>query len=182
MFCAHHTAMRQFTPSVILSSLKPHTQGAWVFLCHPAATYTFGRLTGIFFLHATSVTRGWTGYQNKSQHKKVTIENKILTQFLPELMPMTDLSIRVQCSTTELSPLPWHHHEGIAPPLLTLITVSLQHFISLSFSSFPTHTHTRLVHASIAHTNTHDTHSHTGKPYSDLFSVQRENDGSWQQI
>ena len=29
-------------------------------------------------LRATAVTRGWNGYQNKSQHRKLTLENKIL--------------------------------------------------------------------------------------------------------
>ena len=29
-------------------------------------------------LRATVVTRGWNGYRNKSQHKKLTLEKKIL--------------------------------------------------------------------------------------------------------
>ena len=29
-------------------------------------------------LRATAVTRGWNGYQNKSQHKRLTLEKKIL--------------------------------------------------------------------------------------------------------
>ena len=30
------------------------------------------------FLRATVVTRGWNGYRNKSQHRKSTLEKKIL--------------------------------------------------------------------------------------------------------
>ena len=33
------------------------------------------------FLHATVVTRGWNGYRNKSQHRKSTLEKKILPPF-----------------------------------------------------------------------------------------------------
>ena len=31
------------------------------------------------FLHATAVTQGWNGYRNKSQHRKLTLEKKILS-------------------------------------------------------------------------------------------------------
>ena len=31
-------------------------------------------------LRATAVTRGWNGYRNKSQHRKLTLEKKILPQ------------------------------------------------------------------------------------------------------
>ena len=33
-------------------------------------------------LHATAVTRGWNGYRNKSQHRKLTLEKKILPPLL----------------------------------------------------------------------------------------------------
>ena len=33
------------------------------------------------FLHATVVTREWNGYRNKSQHRKSTLEKKILPPF-----------------------------------------------------------------------------------------------------
>ena len=33
-------------------------------------------------LRATAVTRGWNGYQNKSQHRKSTLEKKIFLPFL----------------------------------------------------------------------------------------------------
>ena len=33
------------------------------------------------FLRATAVARGWNGYRNKSQHRKSTLEKKILPPF-----------------------------------------------------------------------------------------------------
>ena len=40
-------------------------------------------------LHATGVTRGWNRYQNKSQHRKLTLEKKILLPLLVGLEPTT---------------------------------------------------------------------------------------------
>ena len=40
-------------------------------------------------LHATAVTWGWNGYQNKSQHRKLTLKKKILPPRLPRLEPGT---------------------------------------------------------------------------------------------
>ena len=40
-------------------------------------------------LRATAVTQGWSGYRNKSQHKKLTLEKKIIPPFMPELEPWT---------------------------------------------------------------------------------------------
>ena len=51
-------------------------------------------------LHDTAVTRGWNGYWNKSQHRKLTPEKKILPLFLPGLEPKT-----------------FWHHESISLPL-----------------------------------------------------------------
>ena len=48
-------------------------------------------------LRATAVTRGWNGYQNKSQHKKLTLEKSIL----PPLLTHESSAL-----TTELSPPP----------------------------------------------------------------------------
>ena len=44
-------------------------------------------------LRATAVTRGWNGYRNKSQHRKLTVENK----FLPPLLARCVLGNRVFC-------------------------------------------------------------------------------------
>ena len=40
-------------------------------------------------LRATAVTRGWNGYRNKSQHRKLTLEKKILPPLLPGFEPGT---------------------------------------------------------------------------------------------
>ena len=59
------------------------------------------------FLRATVVTRGWNGYRNKSQHRKSTLEKKILPPFQQGFEPATFQS-RVRCSNhwLELSPPP----------------------------------------------------------------------------
>ena len=40
-------------------------------------------------LRATVVTRGWNGYRNKSQHRKLTLEKKILPPLLQGFEPAT---------------------------------------------------------------------------------------------
>ena len=40
-------------------------------------------------LRATAVTRGWNGYRNKCQHRKLTLEKKIHPPLLPGLEPAT---------------------------------------------------------------------------------------------
>ena len=44
------------------------------------------------FLRATAGTRGWNGYRNKSQHRKSTLEKKILPA-VPAGIRTRDLSI-----------------------------------------------------------------------------------------
>ena len=57
------------------------------------------------FLHATAVTRGWSGYRNKSQHRKSTLEKKILPPFQQGFEPATFQS-RVRCSNHWAIPAP----------------------------------------------------------------------------
>ena len=57
------------------------------------------------FLRATVVTRGWNGYRNKSQHRKSTLEKKILPPFQQGFEPTTFQS-RVQCSNHGAIPAP----------------------------------------------------------------------------
>ena len=57
------------------------------------------------FLRATVVTRGWNGYRNKSQHRKSTLEKKILPPFQQGLEPATFQS-RVRCSNHWAIPAP----------------------------------------------------------------------------
>ena len=40
-------------------------------------------------LHATAVTRGWNGYRNRSQHRKLTLEKKILPPLPQRFEPAT---------------------------------------------------------------------------------------------
>ena len=57
------------------------------------------------FLRATVVTRGWNGYRNKSQHRKWTLEKKILPPFQQGFEPATFQS-RVRCSNHWAIPAP----------------------------------------------------------------------------
>ena len=58
------------------------------------------------FLRATVVTRGWNGYRNKSQHRKSTLEKKILPPFQQGFEPATFQGHESGALTTELSPPP----------------------------------------------------------------------------
>ena len=71
------------------------------------------------FLRATVVTRGWNGYRNKSQHRKSTLENKILPPFQQGFEPATFQS-RVWCSNHWAIPAPYN-------PLVELCTLYLLH-------------------------------------------------------
>ena len=57
------------------------------------------------FLRATAVTRGWNGYRNKSQHRKSTLEKKILPPFQQGFEPATFQS-RVRRSNHWAIPAP----------------------------------------------------------------------------
>ena len=50
------------------------------------------------FLRATVVTRGWNGYRNKSQHRKSTLEKKILPPFQQGFEPATFRSRVRRCN------------------------------------------------------------------------------------
>ena len=58
------------------------------------------------FLRATVVTRGWNGYRNKSQHRKSTLEKKILPPFQQGFEPATFQS-RVRSSNHWAIPAPF---------------------------------------------------------------------------
>ena len=57
------------------------------------------------FLRATAVTRGWNGYRNNSQHRKSTLEKKILPPFQQGFEPATFQS-RVRRSNHWAIPAP----------------------------------------------------------------------------
>ena len=56
-------------------------------------------------LRATAITRGWNGYRSKSQHRKLTVEMKILPPLLRGLEPATFQS-RVRRSNHRAIPVP----------------------------------------------------------------------------
>ena len=56
-------------------------------------------------LRPTAVTRGWNGYQNKSQHRKLTLEKKILPPLLQGFEPATFRS-RIWCFNHWAIPAP----------------------------------------------------------------------------
>ena len=56
-------------------------------------------------LRATVVTRGWNGYRNKSQHRKSTLEKKILPPFQQGFKP-TIFQSRVRRSNHWAIPVP----------------------------------------------------------------------------
>ena len=69
-------------------------------------------------LRATAVTRGWNGYRNMSQHRKLTLEKKILPPLLQRFEPATfrsrvrrsnhwAISAPVHTSGMFLAYLPW---------------------------------------------------------------------------
>ena len=57
------------------------------------------------FLRATVVTRGWNGYRNKSQHRRSTLEKKIIPPFQQGFEPATFQS-RVRRSNHRAIPAP----------------------------------------------------------------------------
>ena len=63
------------------------------------------------FLRATVVTRGWNGYRNKSQHRKSTLEKKILPPFQQGFEPATFQS-RVRRSNHWAVPAPPTNHRA----------------------------------------------------------------------
>ena len=76
-------------------------------------------------LHATAVTRGWNGYRNKSQHRKSTLEKKILMPLLQGFEPATFRS-RVRRSNHSAIPLrryvyfSLHPSPGVSDPVSSL--------------------------------------------------------------
>ena len=57
-------------------------------------------------LRATVVTQGWNGYWNKSRHRKLTLEKKILSLFQQGFEPVTFQS-QVRRSNHWAIPTPW---------------------------------------------------------------------------
>ena len=76
------------------------------------------------FLRATVVTRGWNGYRNKSQHRKSTLEKKILPPFQQGFEPATFQS-RVRRSNHWAIPAPFTHWSQFVPDMSTRLPRTL---------------------------------------------------------
>ena len=82
------------------------------------------------FLRATVVTWGWNGYRNKSQHRKSTMEKKILPPFQQGFEPTTFQS-RVRRSNHWAIPAPPKTAPKIWNPFfLYLVEYSVKAFIT----------------------------------------------------
>ena len=77
-------------PCTMSLQSNPHTQDACVFSCNlpPALLAEWPGL-----LRSTAVTRGWNGYRNKSQHRKFTLEKKILPPLCLLMGPVLRLTL-----------------------------------------------------------------------------------------
>ena len=73
-FCVPHTAMHKFTVSLYSSRIR-RVPVCLAVTCHLRFWQNDRDL-----LRATAVTRGWSGYRNKSQHRKLTPEKKIISR------------------------------------------------------------------------------------------------------
>ena len=69
-------------------------------------------------LRPTAVTRGWSRYQNKSQHRKLTLEENILPPFLQGFKPVTFQS-RVRRSNHWAIPCGNSQRQAVTPSYTT---------------------------------------------------------------
>ena len=76
----------------------PHNHVPWhvmqshlpnVHTCLAVTCHLHFRQNGRDLLRDTAITRGWNGYRNKSQHRKFTLDKKILPPLLQGLEPAT---------------------------------------------------------------------------------------------
>ena len=104
--CVHHSNVHQVTVSF---HSKPHRQSV---LCLAVTCHLHFWQNDWDLVHAAAVTWGWTWYQNKSQHRRLTPEKKLLPPLLPGLEPGPFVS-RVRRS----------NHWAIPAPLDMKITV-----------------------------------------------------------
>ena len=76
-----------------------------MYACHAVTCHLHFWQNDRDLLRATVVTRGWNGYRNKSQHRKSTLEKKILPPFQQGFEPATFQS-RVRRSNHWATPPP----------------------------------------------------------------------------
>ena len=108
-FCVHHTTWH------FMQSHIHKVHACLAVTCH---LHFWRNDWGL--LCATAVTQGWNGYQDKSQHRRLTLEKKILPPLLQGFKPVT-FQPWVRCS----------NHWAIPTPHLTYETLiaSTKHFL-----------------------------------------------------
>ena len=87
--------------------IQSHIGRVRVYVCLAATCHLHFWQNHGDLLRATAVTRGWNGYRNMSQHRKLTLEKKLLPPLLPGLEPGTFRS-RVRRSNYWAIPAPHH--------------------------------------------------------------------------
>ena len=115
-FCVQHTTMYQFTVSLHL-----------VHVCLAVTCYLQFWQNDQDLWCATVVTWGWNRYQNKSQHRKLTLGRKIHPLLQQGLKPVTFRS------------WDWHSNHSYPPPKISDISVSLCPISKQSERQWPWH-------------------------------------------
>ena len=112
-FCVHHTTMHHGLQCHFIQS------HVWrVRACSAVTSHLHFGQNDRDLLRATAVTRGWNGYRNASQHRKLTLDKTILPPLLPGLEPGTFRS-RVRRS----------NHWAILAPRLYVIRLYVKHHV-----------------------------------------------------
>ena len=83
------------------------------------------------FLRATAVTRGSNGYRNKSQHRKSTLEKKILP---PLLQGFDAMDWRVKSAGSRGEHVSWVAGRAHSCISLVLIVVKTSHFTAIRWA------------------------------------------------
>ena len=86
-FCEHNTTMNYVTSHTHTLTMQSHIRKVHACVAVTCHLYFWQNDRGI--LRAAAVTRGWNGYRNKSQHRKLTLEKKTLPPLLQGLEPAT---------------------------------------------------------------------------------------------
>ena len=79
-FCVHHTTMHHVISCKAIRKM---------YVCLAVTCHLHFWQNDWDILHATAVTQGWNRYRNKSQHRKLTLEKKILLLLLQGFEPAT---------------------------------------------------------------------------------------------
>ena len=107
--CSVYT-MQPYTMSL---HAKPHIHK--VYACLAVTCHLHFWQNDRDLLRATAVTMGWNGYRNKSQHRKLTLEKKIIPPLLQGLEPATFQSWVSNHSCRDLNLLPFNHEYPTTP-------------------------------------------------------------------